>query len=309
MIVRIKRLPCRRRRDLWAFARKPVPHCRDRRTQKSIGRRADADCLGTRHALANGPLVREPDSGETWDANDEADRGNPRVLEKPVEAGPSRPRRRAFAAVSSTFRRFAARPFSIPTSATLKSRAQRYTYGTHGTPTTDALSSAWSDISGAAGTVLVPSGLAAIVVSLMAALSAGDHLLDDQLGLRPRPRLRRQDPEADGDRDDLVRSPDRRRNRGADEAEHQGDIGQVAGLAVVRDPGRARDRRSRARPRGLRHHGQHLGDAAVLRPARPWRRHGGRGGHEIPVGTFRPASGPGLGQRGMVRAPPPRASN
>ncbi len=64
-----------------------------------------------------------------------------------------------------------------PDMATLKSREQRYTYGTHGTPTTDALSSAWTDISGAAGTVLVPSGLAAIVVALMAALSAGDHLL------------------------------------------------------------------------------------------------------------------------------------
>ena len=49
-----------------------------------------------------------------------------------------------------------------PDVATLKSRKQRYTYGTHGTPTTDALSEAWSDISGAAGTVLVPSGLAAI---------------------------------------------------------------------------------------------------------------------------------------------------
>jgi cysteine-S-conjugate beta-lyase len=64
-----------------------------------------------------------------------------------------------------------------PDVATLKSRAQRYTYGTHGTPTTEALCSAWSDISGAAGTVLVPSGLAAIVVALMTALSAGDHLL------------------------------------------------------------------------------------------------------------------------------------
>ena len=37
--------------------------------------------------------------------------------------------------------------------------------------------SAWTDIAGAAGTVLVPSGLAAIVVALMTALSAGDHLL------------------------------------------------------------------------------------------------------------------------------------
>jgi cystathionine beta-lyase len=64
-----------------------------------------------------------------------------------------------------------------PDVATLKSRTQRYTYGTHGTPTTDALTEAWSDISGAAGTILVPSGLAAIAVALMTALAAGDHLL------------------------------------------------------------------------------------------------------------------------------------
>jgi len=64
-----------------------------------------------------------------------------------------------------------------PDVATLKSRKQRYTYGTHSTPTTDALTEAWSDLSGAAGTVLVPSGLAAIAVALMTALSAGDHLL------------------------------------------------------------------------------------------------------------------------------------
>jgi cystathionine beta-lyase len=64
-----------------------------------------------------------------------------------------------------------------PDVATFKSLGQRYTYGTHGTPTTDALASAWSDLTGAAGTVLVPSGLAAIAVSLMTALSAGDHLL------------------------------------------------------------------------------------------------------------------------------------
>ena len=64
-----------------------------------------------------------------------------------------------------------------PDASTLKSRQQRYTYGTHGTPTTEALCAAWTDIAGAAGTVLVPSGLAAIVVALMTALSAGDHLL------------------------------------------------------------------------------------------------------------------------------------
>ncbi|MGD0563868.1 MAG: cystathionine beta-lyase [Roseiarcus sp.] len=72
-----------------------------------------------------------------------------------------------------------------PDVATLKNRKQRYTYGTHGTPTTDALCEAWTSISGAAGTVLVPSGLAAIIVSLMAALSAGDHLLMSDSAYQP----------------------------------------------------------------------------------------------------------------------------
>ena len=53
----------------------------------------------------------------------------------------------------------------------------RYTYGTHGTPTTDALTTAWSELAGAEGTVLTPSGLAAITVALLAVLGAGDHLL------------------------------------------------------------------------------------------------------------------------------------
>jgi cystathionine beta-lyase len=64
-----------------------------------------------------------------------------------------------------------------PDVATLKGRNQRYTYGTRGTPTTSALTEAWSDLSGAAGTVLVPSGLTAIAIALMTALSVGDHLL------------------------------------------------------------------------------------------------------------------------------------
>jgi cystathionine beta-lyase len=64
-----------------------------------------------------------------------------------------------------------------PDVATLKSRGQRFTYGTRGTPTTDVLCSAWSDLAGAAGAVLAPSGLAAVIVALMTALKAGDHLL------------------------------------------------------------------------------------------------------------------------------------
>ncbi len=64
-----------------------------------------------------------------------------------------------------------------PNAAALKSHDQRFTYGTHGTPTTEALASAWSELAGAAGTALVPSGLAAIAMALQTALKAGDHLL------------------------------------------------------------------------------------------------------------------------------------
>ena len=61
--------------------------------------------------------------------------------------------------------------------ASLKTFNQRYTYGPHGTPTTDALASAWSELAGAAGTALTPSGLAAIAMALQSVLKGGDHLL------------------------------------------------------------------------------------------------------------------------------------
>jgi cysteine-S-conjugate beta-lyase len=64
-----------------------------------------------------------------------------------------------------------------PDVETLKKGGQRFTYGRRGTPTMQALASAWTDLSRAAGTMLVPSGIAAIASALMATLSAGDHLL------------------------------------------------------------------------------------------------------------------------------------
>jgi cystathionine beta-lyase len=64
-----------------------------------------------------------------------------------------------------------------PTADDLWHRRGRYTYGTKGTPTTENLETAWSGLCGAAGTVLVPSGLAAVTVALQSCLSAGDHLL------------------------------------------------------------------------------------------------------------------------------------
>ena len=67
----------------------------------------------------------------------------------------------------------------------LQHRRGRYVYGTKGTPTTEALERAWTEICGAAGTVLTPSGLAAITVALMSCLKAGDHLLVTDSAYRP----------------------------------------------------------------------------------------------------------------------------
>ena len=53
----------------------------------------------------------------------------------------------------------------------------RFTYGLTNTPTIEALVSAVNDLEEAHGTVLVPSGLAAVTIALMAATKAGDHLL------------------------------------------------------------------------------------------------------------------------------------
>ena len=65
----------------------------------------------------------------------------------------------------------------FPDAKTMKERKQRYTYGTRGTPTSDALAAAVNELEGTAGTIIVPSGLAAITVPLLGFLSSGDHAL------------------------------------------------------------------------------------------------------------------------------------
>ena len=56
-------------------------------------------------------------------------------------------------------------------------RKSRFTYGTKGNPTLEALETAFNDIEGGAGVVVVPSGLLACTLPLLACLNAGDHLL------------------------------------------------------------------------------------------------------------------------------------
>lgn len=60
----------------------------------------------------------------------------------------------------------------------MENRTSRpYPYGLTNTPTLEALSNALNALEGAAGTVLVPSGLAAVTTAILATCDAGDRLL------------------------------------------------------------------------------------------------------------------------------------
>ncbi|KKN80516.1 hypothetical protein LCGC14_0328360 [marine sediment metagenome] len=66
----------------------------------------------------------------------------------------------------------------FPSTESLNNRVRApFTYGLWGTPTTKALEDALTELEGAAGTILLPSGLAAVTVPLLAYLSSGDHCL------------------------------------------------------------------------------------------------------------------------------------
>lgn len=67
----------------------------------------------------------------------------------------------------------------------LRHRDSRFVYGTKGTPTTEALELAWTEIAEAAGTVLTPSGLAAVSIGLLAVVKAGDHILVTDAAYQP----------------------------------------------------------------------------------------------------------------------------
>lgn len=72
-----------------------------------------------------------------------------------------------------------------PTMDDVLNRRGRYSYGTKGTPTIESLETAWTQLAGAAGSVLLPSGLAAIAIALQTCLKAGDHLLVTDSVYRP----------------------------------------------------------------------------------------------------------------------------
>jgi cystathionine beta-lyase len=72
-----------------------------------------------------------------------------------------------------------------PTMEDFLARKARYSYGTQGNPTIDALLAALNTMEGGAGVVVCPSGLLACTLPLLAVLSAGDHLLVTDSVYRP----------------------------------------------------------------------------------------------------------------------------
>lgn len=71
------------------------------------------------------------------------------------------------------------------TLADIEQKKARFSYGTAGSPIIANLEDSWTALAGAAGTVLSPSGLGAIALSLFATLKAGDHLLAPDCVYRP----------------------------------------------------------------------------------------------------------------------------
>jgi cystathionine beta-lyase len=65
----------------------------------------------------------------------------------------------------------------FPDLESLNNQSQPYTYGRRGTPTTRALESAICELEGGARTVLLPSGLSACTLAILAICGAGDHVL------------------------------------------------------------------------------------------------------------------------------------
>lgn len=92
---------------------------------------------------------------------------------KLVEGG--RHPREQFGAVNTPVYR--ASTILFPDTETLLNESQAYTYGRRATPSTRALEEAICDLEGGARTALTPSGLSACTLAILAACSAGDHLL------------------------------------------------------------------------------------------------------------------------------------
>ena len=170
-----------------------------------------------------------------------------------------------------------------PTAEDQIAHRSRYQYGRRGTPTSEALEGALTELEGekCAGVALLPSGLAAISTALLSVAGSGDHILVTDSVYRPTrvfcdglfKRLgvptTYYDPLIGADIAELV------------QAEHQGGLRRSARLAELRDAGHPGDRRGRPCQRRDRADGQYLGHAALFPRLRQRRRPVDPGRHQI----------------------------
>ena len=77
----------------------------------------------------------------------------------------------------------------FPTLDALESTEPRFDYGRTGNPSSAAVEECISELEGAAGTVLAPSGLSAISLALMTVLSSGDEVLITDSAYQPTRRV------------------------------------------------------------------------------------------------------------------------
>jgi len=77
----------------------------------------------------------------------------------------------------------------FPTLDELESTKPRYDYGRTGNPSASSVSDLITELEGAAGTVLCPSGLSAISTALMSIVSVGDHILITDTAYQPTRRF------------------------------------------------------------------------------------------------------------------------
>ena len=89
----------------------------------------------------------------------------------------------------------------------------RYSYGLTNTPTIEALTKALTALDGAAGTVLVPSGLAAVTTAILVAARPGKRILVPDNVYAPTRRFCDETPAGIRRGDGLLRPADRRRHR------------------------------------------------------------------------------------------------
>ena len=108
-----------------------------------------------------------------------------------------------------------------PTTDDLLHRRGRYSYGTKGTPTTNSLETAWTELTGAAGTVLAPSGLAAVTLGTDVLPQVRRPPAGDGFGLPADTSLLQRRAQEIWCGNHLLRSADRRRDRSPDPAEHR----------------------------------------------------------------------------------------